>query len=179
MVHGDDRGLKLPPKVAPIQCRIVPIAAHKPGVMEKADELFHQLKEAGIRVDLDDREQSAGWKFNECELRGIPVRLEIGPKDIENGKVEDKGKRKTDEHGLISISLPDLKPAATRQIIVEFDDPQYIYKKTFYLPSFTKDFDIKFFPEGGALLAVPHQNIAFKAQGADGLSKEIEGFLFN
>ena len=98
---------------------------------------------------------------------------------IENGKVEDKGKRKTDEHGLISISLPDLKPAATRQIIVEFDDPQYIYKKTFYLPSFTKDFDIKFFPEGGALLAVPHQNIAFKAQGADGLSKEIEGFLFN
>lgn len=87
MVHGDDRGLKLPPKVAPIQCRIVPIAAHKPGVMEKADELFHQLKEAGIRVDLDDREQSAGWKFNECELRGIPVRLEIGPKDIENGKV--------------------------------------------------------------------------------------------
>lgn len=86
MVHGDDRGLKLPPKVAPIQCRIVPIAAHKPGVMEKADELFHQLKEAGIRVDLDDREQSAGWKFNECELRGIPVRLEIGPKDIENGK---------------------------------------------------------------------------------------------
>lgn len=98
---------------------------------------------------------------------------------IENGKVEDKGKRKTDENGLISISLPDLKPAATRQIIVEFDDPQYIYKKTFYLPSFTKDFDIKFFPEGGALLAVPHQNIAFKAQGADGLSKEIEGFLFN
>ena len=93
--------------------------------------------------------------------------------------MEDKGKRKTDENGLISISLPDLKPAATRQIIVEFDDPQYIYKKTFYLPSFTKDFDIKFFPEGGALLAVPHQNIAFKAQGADGLSKEIEGFLFN
>ena len=79
---------------------------------------------------------------------------------------------------MISISLPDLKPIATRHIEVEFDDPQYIYKKTFYLPSFTKDFDVKFFPEGGALLTVAHQNIAFKAQGSDGFSTEIEGFLF-
>lgn len=98
---------------------------------------------------------------------------------IENGKVKDKGKRKTDESGLISISLPDLKPTATRHIEVEFDDPQYIYKKTFYLPSFNKDFNVQFFPEGGALLAVAHQNIAFKAQGTDGFSKEIEGFLFD
>ena len=98
---------------------------------------------------------------------------------IENGKIKDKGKRKTDESGLISISLPDLKPIATRQIEVEFDDPQYIYKRTFYLPSFTKDFDVKFFPEGGALLTVAHQNIAFKAQGSDGFSTEIEGFLFD
>lgn len=98
---------------------------------------------------------------------------------IENGKIKDKGKRKTDENGLISISLPDLKPIATRHIEVEFDDPQYIYKKTFYLPSFTKDFDVKFFPEGGALLTVAHQNIAFKAQGSDGFSTEIEGFLFD
>ena len=80
---------------------------------------------------------------------------------------------------MISISLPDLKPIATRQIEVEFDDPQYIYKRTFYLPSFTKDFDVKFFPEGGALLTVAHQNIAFKAQGSDGFSTEIEGFLFD
>ena len=98
---------------------------------------------------------------------------------IENGKVKDKGKRKTDESGLISISLPDLKPTATRHIEVEFDDPQYIYKKTFYLPSFNKDFNVQFFPEGGALLAVAHQNIAFKVQGTDGFSKEIEGFLFD
>ncbi|WP_175630190.1 TonB-dependent receptor plug domain-containing protein [Bacteroides acidifaciens] len=98
---------------------------------------------------------------------------------IENGKIKDKGKRKTDESGLISISLPDLKPTATRHIEVEFDDPQYIYKKTFYLPSFNKDFNVQFFPEGGALLAVAHQNIAFKAQGTDGFSKEIEGFLFD
>lgn len=98
---------------------------------------------------------------------------------IENGKVKNKGKRKTDENGWISIALPDLKPSATRRIEVEFDDPQYIYKRTFYLPVFTNDFDVKFFPEGGALLNIPHQNVAFKVQGADGFSKEIEGVLFN
>ena len=85
MVHGDDRGLKLPPKVAPIQCMIIPVAAHKPGVNEKAEELYARIKAAGIRVELDDSDQSPGWKFNECELKGIPVRLEIGPKDIEAG----------------------------------------------------------------------------------------------
>ena len=98
---------------------------------------------------------------------------------IENGKIKNKGKKRTDENGFISVSLPDLKPSATRSIEVEFDDPQYSYKKTFHLPVFTKDFDVTFFPEGGSLLAVAHQNIAFKAQGADGFSKEIEGFLFN
>ena len=98
---------------------------------------------------------------------------------LENGKIKNKGKKKTDENGWISISLPDLKSPATRRIEVEFDDPQYIYKRTFYLPVFTNDFDVKFFPEGGALLSIPHQNVAFKAQGADGFSKDIEGFLFN
>lgn len=98
---------------------------------------------------------------------------------IENGKIKDKGKRKTDDSGFISISLPNLKPSATRNIEVEFDDPQYIYKKTFYLPNFTNDFDVTFFPEGGALLAIPHQNIAFKAQGSDGFSKEVTGILCN
>lgn len=87
MVHGDDRGLVLPPRVAPIQVVIIPIAAHKPGVLEKADELFRQLKEAGIRVKVDDSDQSAGWKFNQWEMKGVPVRLEIGPKDIENSQV--------------------------------------------------------------------------------------------
>ncbi|MGI6153442.1 MAG: proline--tRNA ligase [Christensenellaceae bacterium] len=83
MVHGDERGLKLPPKVAPVQCVVVPIAMHKEGVIEKANEIFALLKEAGIRVELDDRDQSPGWKFNEWELKGVPLRLEIGPKDIE------------------------------------------------------------------------------------------------
>ena len=98
---------------------------------------------------------------------------------LENGKIKNKGKKKTDENGWISISLPDLKSPAARRIEVEFDDPQYIYKRTFHLPVFTNDFDVKFFPEGGALLSIPHQNVAFKAQGADGFSKEVEGFLFN
>lgn len=87
MVHGDERGLKLPPKVAPVQCAIVPIAVHKPGVKEKAAELFERLCDAGIRAELDDRDQSPGWKFNEWELKGVPVRLEIGPKDIEKEQV--------------------------------------------------------------------------------------------
>ena len=87
MVHGDDRGLVLPPKVAPTQVIILPIAMHKEGVLEKANELYAQLKEAGIRVELDERDQSAGWKFNEAELKGIPARIEIGPRDIQNGIV--------------------------------------------------------------------------------------------
>ena len=86
MAHGDNRGLKLPPKVAPIQAVIVPIAMHKEGVIEKAQELFENLNKK-IRVKLDDREQySTGYKFNDWEMRGVPIRIELGPKDIENGK---------------------------------------------------------------------------------------------
>ena len=98
---------------------------------------------------------------------------------IENGKIKDKGKSKTDANGLIAIGLPDLKTSAVRSIEIDFDDPQYIYKKTFHLPSFNKDFAISFFPEGGGLLAIPRQNIAFKVQGADGFSKEVEGALLD
>ena len=85
MTHGDERGLKLPPKLAPVQVVIVPVAAHKPGVSVKAGELYSLLTSAGLRVKLDDRDYvSPGWKFNEWELKGVPVRLEIGPRDIEN-----------------------------------------------------------------------------------------------
>jgi prolyl-tRNA synthetase len=88
MTHGDDRGLKLPPRVAPIQVVILPIAQHKEGVLDKAREVKAQLEKAGLRVNLDDRDTySAGWKFNEWEMKGVPVRLEIGPRDIENGVV--------------------------------------------------------------------------------------------
>ena len=86
MAHGDDRGLKLPPKVAPIQVVIVPVAMHKEGVKEAAQELFEKLNEK-YRVELDIREQySPGYKFNDWEMRGVPVRIELGPRDIENGK---------------------------------------------------------------------------------------------
>jgi prolyl-tRNA synthetase len=87
MTHGDNRGLVLPPRVAPIQVVIVPIASHKGGVMEKVDELFNQLK-AEFKVEVDDRENySPGWKFNEWEMKGVPLRIEIGPKDIEKNQV--------------------------------------------------------------------------------------------
>lgn len=88
MVHGDDRGLALPPKVAPKQVMIIPIGPPKTrdAVVGRADELFAQLKKAGIRVGMDDRaDVRPGWKFNEYEMRGVPVRLEIGPRDMENG----------------------------------------------------------------------------------------------
>ncbi len=86
MTHGDERGLKLPPHIAPIQVVIVPIAAHKGGVMEKAEELRALLDAAGLRVKLDDRDTlSPGFKFNDWELKGVPLRIEIGPRDIEQG----------------------------------------------------------------------------------------------
>lgn len=86
MTHGDDNGLVLPPAVAPIQVVIVPIAQHKEGVLDKASELFAALKSAGIRVKMDDSDNSPGWKFAEYEMKGVPIRVEIGPKDIENGQ---------------------------------------------------------------------------------------------
>ena len=86
MTHGDDNGLVLPPAVAPIQVVVIPIAAHKEGVVEKATEIADRLKAAGIRVKLDNSDNSPGWKFAEYEMKGVPVRLEIGPRDIENGQ---------------------------------------------------------------------------------------------
>ena len=85
MAHGDNRGLKLPPRVAPIQAVIVPVAAHKEGVTEKAEELYEMLK-TKYRMEIDLRDNySNGYKFNDWEMRGVPVRMEIGPRDIENG----------------------------------------------------------------------------------------------
>ena len=87
MAHGDQRGLVLPPKVAPIQVIIVPIATHKGGVIEKATELESMLVKAGVRAEVDSRDMSPGWKFNEWEMKGVPVRIEVGPRDIENNQV--------------------------------------------------------------------------------------------
>lgn len=89
MVHGDDSGLVLPPLVAPTQVMIIPIQQKKEGVLDKAYELKERLckyEENRMRVKVDDSDKSPGWKFSECEMRGIPVRVEIGPKDIAEGK---------------------------------------------------------------------------------------------
>ncbi|MCU6707141.1 proline--tRNA ligase [Paenibacillus sp. J5C_2022] len=90
MVHGDDRGLALPPKVAPTQVIMIPIgpAKMREAVVGRVDELYAELKAAGIRVRVDDRaDVSPGWKFNEYEMRGVPLRLELGPRDMDNGVV--------------------------------------------------------------------------------------------
>lgn len=86
MVHGDDSGLVLPPEVAPVQVMVIPISQHKEGVLEKANELKEKLS-GKVRVKIDDTDKSPGWKFSEYEMKGIPLRLEIGPKDIEKNQV--------------------------------------------------------------------------------------------
>lgn len=85
MTHGDNNGLVLPPKIAPTQVMIIPIAAHKPGVVDKAKELEERLKKE-FRVKADYSDNSPGWKFSEYEMKGVPLRLEVGPRDIENNR---------------------------------------------------------------------------------------------
>ena len=84
MVHGDDNGLVLPPDIAPIQTVIIPIAMHKGNVLEEANKLKDRLAKIGLRIRLDETEQTPGWKFAEYEMKGVPLRIEIGPRDIEN-----------------------------------------------------------------------------------------------
>lgn len=104
MVHGDNQGLVLPPKIAPVQVVIVPIQQRKEGVLDKAFELKDRL--SGFRVKVDDSDKSPGWKFNECEMRGIPVRVEIGPKDIEANKAVLV---RRDTHEKLEIALEELE----------------------------------------------------------------------
>lgn len=86
MVHGDDDGLVLPPRIAPTQVVVIPIRQKAEGVMEKANDIADALKAAGLRVKVDDTDRSPGYKFADQEMRGFPIRIEIGPKDIENGQ---------------------------------------------------------------------------------------------
>ena len=85
MVHGDDSGLILPPRIAPVQIAIIPIASHKPGVLEKATAIANGLGKA-FRVKIDTSDKQPGWKFSEYEMKGVPIRLEIGPRDLENNQ---------------------------------------------------------------------------------------------
>ena len=112
MVHGDDNGLKLPPRVAPFQTVIIPIMQNKPEVLDKANELAAALKAKGIRVKVDDTDKRPGFKFSEQEMRGFPTRIEIGPKDIEAGTCivarRDTGEKITVSLSEIENKLPEI-----------------------------------------------------------------------
>ncbi len=123
MTHGDDEGLVLPPAVAPIQIAVIPVAQHKPGVLEKAQEVAQTLRAAGFRVKLDDSEQSPGWKFAEYEMRGVPLRLELGPRDIEQGVCVLV---RRDNREKMTVALDGLAAAVSEQL-EQF--AQAIYKK--------------------------------------------------
>ena len=112
MTHGDNNGLVLPPHIAPIQVIVLPIAAHKPGVTEKAEELIARLKAAGLRAQGDFSDNSPGWKFANWEMKGVPLRVEIGPKDIEAGHCvavrRDNGEKITVALDELEARIPEL-----------------------------------------------------------------------
>src|SRR5699024_5295615 len=111
MVHGDNRGLVVPPKIAPTQVMIVPIAQHKEGVLDKAYEIKADLEKIA-RIGIDASDKKPGWKFNEAEMKGYPVRLEVGPKDIEKNQVvlvrRDNGEKEFVSMDDIETRLPAL-----------------------------------------------------------------------
>lgn len=121
MVHGDNSGLKLPPRIAPVQVNVIPVAAHKEGVMEGARALADRLKEAGIRVKLDDTDRSPGFKFAESEMRGIPLRIELGPKDLEKGECVLV---RRDNQEKISVSLETVEEKA-KETLAEIQSSMY------------------------------------------------------
>ena len=104
MVHGDDNGLVLPPRIAPTQVVIVPIQQKKEGVLDKAFEIKDVL--SNFRVKVDDSDKSPGWKFSESEMRGIPVRVEIGPRDIENNQAVLV---RRDTHEKLTVSIDNIE----------------------------------------------------------------------
>ena len=124
MTHGDDNGLVLPPAVAPVQAVIIPIQQFKEGVLEKAKEIEDKLKALGIRVKTDDSDNSPGWKFAEHEMRGVPVRIEIGPKDIENSQCVI-GIRYSGEK--LTVSLDEMAEKVTQ--LLKTDIPKGMFNK--------------------------------------------------
>ena len=120
MTHGDDNGLVLPPAIAPIQVAIVPIASHKEGVVEKATEICETLKKV-CRVKLDNSDQTPGWKFAEYEMKGVPLRIEIGPRDIENNQCVVV---RRDNREKIFVNLDELSTRIP-EILAEYHDALY------------------------------------------------------
>jgi prolyl-tRNA synthetase len=113
MTHGDNNGLVLPPKIAPTQVIILPIAQHKPGVLEAANELKSRLIGAGFRVKLDDSDNSMGWKCAEYEMKGVPLRVECGPRDLENGQCVLVRRNDGEK---ITVKLEELEKAVAEQL---------------------------------------------------------------
>ncbi|MCG7343780.1 proline--tRNA ligase [Sporosarcina sp. ACRSL] len=115
MVHGDEQGLVLPPRIAPTQVVLIPVGSWKknPSIMEKLDEVFAQLKAKGIRVRLDDSDQSPGFKFNEWELKGVPVRVELGPRDLENNQALMKAR---DEDEKVAVDLATIVESIEKEL---------------------------------------------------------------
>ena len=127
MVHGDDSGLVLPPHVAPVECRIIPIAQHKEGVLERSEALLDELTKAGYRVKIDDSDKSTGWKFSEQEMLGIPTRIEIGPKDIEKNQVVVV---RRDNREKVVVSLDEIA-VKLREILEQEQQDMYNRAKDF------------------------------------------------
>ena len=113
MTHGDNNGLVLPPKIAPIQVVVLPIAQHKPGVLEGAAALKDRLIAAGLRVKMDDSDNSMGWKCAEYEMKGVPLRVECGPRDLENGQCVLV--RRNDGEKTV-VNLTELEAAVAEQL---------------------------------------------------------------
>jgi len=119
MMHGDDRGLRIPPKLAPVEVVFVPIVrGGDTTTVEKANELASALRKAGRRVKVDARDQSPGWKYAEWEMRGVPLRVEIGPKDLEAGSVMlvRRDKQKGEEGAKIAVAFDALAATVTDQL---------------------------------------------------------------
>ena len=113
MTHGDYSGLVLPPKIAPIQAVVLPIAQHKEGVLEGASAIRDRLLAAGLRVKMDDSDNSMGWKCAEYEMKGVPLRVECGPRDLENNQVVLV--RRNDGEKTV-VSLDELETAVVEQL---------------------------------------------------------------
>lgn len=146
MVHGDDNGLVLPPRVAPTQVVIVPIQQKKAGVLDKADEVAESLKAKGIRVKVDDSDKSPGWKFAEAEMKGVPVRIEIGPRDLQNNQCvvakRNDGTKQT-------IALDDQLPQAILDLMDTIHNEMYAKAEKFLNEHITETND---FNEFGKIL---------------------------
>ena len=118
MAHGDNNGLVLPPQIAPVQVIVLPVAMHKPGVLEAAQALLERLKAAGLRAKIDDSDNSMGWKCAQYEMKGVPLRVELGPRDIENGQCvmvrRDNGEK-------TPVALGELEEKAAEQLQLVHD----------------------------------------------------------